>query len=113
MLEDVKALPINVKLSDTLLLSEEYKLYEDKQIKIEKALDTGIEIQAFVIKQNPRLWKELVKYFTADNTLTQMRLDILSKFSDGRLQLPSEKQAKIIYELHNRAFKEGFVLSPQ
>jgi hypothetical protein len=111
--EDVMALPINVKLSDTLLLSEEYKFYVDKQVKIEKALDTGIEIQTFVITQSPRLWKELVKYFTADNTLTQMQLDILSKFSEGRLQLPSEKQAKIIYELHNRAFKEGFVLSQQ
>lgn len=106
---EVKGLPINLTIDDDLLINSDEKMYMAKSAKVEKALDAGIEIQTFVISQKPAVWLELVKYFSADNDLSQMQTDILSKFANGRLALPSEKQSKVIYDLYNKAIGEGFV----
>jgi hypothetical protein len=109
--KEVKELPVSVILDQRLLLNEDENLYIAKNAKAEKRLDSGIEIQAFVITQNPLMWKNLLIYYTPDNGASQMQLDILNKFANGRLTLPSEKQSKIIYELYNKAIREGFVFT--
>jgi hypothetical protein len=107
--KEIKGLIIDERIDPRLLVNDEEKLYVAKTAKAEKRLDTGIEIQTFVISQKPLLWKQLSAYFTPDSGASQMQLDILSKFASGRLQLPSEKQSKIIYELYYKALNEGFV----
>lgn len=108
---EVKALPINIVVDERLLINNDEKLYMAKSAKVEKSLDNGIEIQSFVITQKPTIWKELVKYFDTDSNLSQMQMDVLSKFANGRLPLPSEKQSKVIYDLYNTAISEGFVFN--
>ena len=108
---EVKALPIHTHIDERLLINNDEILYIAKSAKVEKLLDNGIEIQSFVVTQKPAMWKELVKYFTTDSNISQMQMDILSKFANGRLALPSEKQAKVIYDLHNAAISEGFVFN--
>lgn len=108
---EIKALPINVEVDQRLLIDNDEKSYITKSAKVEKSLDNGIEIQSFVITQKPAMWKELVKYFNTDSNLSQMQMDILTKFANGRLSLPSEKQAKVIYDLYNTAVTEGFVFN--
>lgn len=109
--KEIKELIIDVTIDPRLLVNDEEKLYVAKTAKAEKRLDSGIEIQTFVISQKPLLWKQLSAYFTPDSGASQMQLDILSKFASGRLPLPSEKQSKIIYELYNKALNEGFVFN--
>ena len=38
-----------------------------------------------------------------------MQKDILNKYAQGILKLPSEKQSKILYDLYTLAKKEGFI----
>ena len=39
-----------------------------------------------------------------------MELDILTKYCDGRLKIPSEKQSQKLYNLYERALSDGVVL---
>lgn len=110
--EDIKALPLNVAISEELLIDGEIKLFMAKDEKKAKLLDNGIEIQSFVVTQDANLWREVVKYFRIDNNISQMQMDILNKYATGSLSFPSEKQARIIYDLYNKALKEGFIYNP-
>ena len=110
--DEIKSLAIGIEIDRSLLINNEDKLYIAKSEKKEKALDNGIEIQTFVVSQKPSLWKELVDYYLIDKNISSMQMDILKKLSQGRLQLPSEKQARIIYDLYSVAVKEGFVSKP-
>lgn len=73
-------------------------------------MDTGIEIQAFIIKIENNKRDKLLEYYQKDNDMSPMKLDILNKYCSGSLPLPSEKQSKILWELHNQALNEGLVL---
>jgi hypothetical protein len=44
------------------LVNKEDEQYREKSAKQEKKLDTGIEIQAFVIKLSRRKWLKLLEY---------------------------------------------------
>jgi len=109
--KEVKELIIDVTIDTRLLVNNEEKLYIAKSAKNEKRLDSGIEIQTFVINQKTTVWKELYTYFKSDSSVSQMQLDILGKYANGILKIPSEKQSKIIYELYNKAINEGFIFS--
>jgi len=109
--KEVKELIIDVTIDYRLLVNDEEKLYVAKSAKSEKRLDSGIEIQTFVISQKSTVWKELFTYFKSDSDVSQMQLDILGKYANGSLKFPSEKQSKIIYELYNKAINEGFIFS--
>lgn len=110
--EEIKLLPIDFEISTELLIDDEIKLFMAKDEKKTKLLDNGIEIQSFVVTQNANLWKELIKYFRIDNNISQMQMDILNKYATGSLAFPSEKQAKVIYDLYNKALSEGFIYNP-
>jgi len=109
--DEVKALKIDINIDERLLINKEDIFYIAKSAKVEKSLDSGIEIQSFVVTQNPNLWKSLVKYYGIDNNISQMQMDILSKYANGRLTLPTEKQSKVIYDLYNAAISEGFIFN--
>lgn len=107
--DEVKALYFEIKIPDSLLVDNEEKIYETKSDRKEKELDNGIEIQTFVITQKQILWKELNEYFSNDENISIMQKDILNKYAQGILKLPSEKQSKILYDLYTLAKKEGFI----
>lgn len=109
--KEVKDLIIDLSIDPRLLLDEEDKIFVNKSAKAEKLLDNGIEIQTFVITQKSDLWKALLAYFPPESGVSQMQLDILNKYANGRIVLPSEKQSRIIYDLYNKAVSEGFIFS--
>lgn len=106
---EVKNINLVIDLKD-LLIKKEDEQYIKKSSKKIKKLDTGIEIQSFVIQLKKEDWLKLQEYYQKDDTISPMKLDILSKYCAGVLLFPSVKQAKILYELHNKAIDEGFVL---
>ncbi|KAF3982399.1 MAG: hypothetical protein HFP78_01930 [Methylococcales symbiont of Hymedesmia sp. n. MRB-2018] len=52
-----------------------------------------------------------VSYYQKDDEISSMQRDILKKYCIGSLSLPSEKQAKILYQLYNKAIAEGVMPS--
>lgn len=94
-------------IDDSLLIDKEDEQYLKKTAKKEKKLDTGIEIQTFILQLKIDIKTKLLEYYQKDNEVSPMKFDILKKYCSGVLFLPSEKQSKILYELYNTAVKEG------
>ena len=58
-------------------------------------------------------WNKLLKYYEKDKMKSQippMQLDILTKYTNGLMILPSPKQSKVLYQLYENAINEGVVL---
>ncbi|MGA4462472.1 AIPR family protein [Bacillus bombysepticus] len=108
---DVRSIEIELlPIKDMVLTTEETK-YEQKLERKQKNLDNGIEIQAFVIQTNFEYWNQLFGYYmNSDNlrSLTITQRDILRKYVEGKLPLPSEKQARVLYSLYQKAIQEGW-----
>ncbi|MCC2385646.1 AIPR family protein [Bacillus cereus] len=108
---DVRSIEIELlPIKDMVLTTEETK-YEQKLERKQKNLDNGIEIQAFVIQTNFEYWNQLFGYYmNSDNlrSLTITQRDILRKYAEGKLPLPSEKQARVLYSLYQKAIQEGW-----
>ena len=108
--ESVKKLNLDIDLNQELLIDKEKKQSIKKEDRALKKLDSGIEIQTFIVTSPKKDWENLVSYFNDDDEITQMQKDILKKFVTGVLSLPSEKQSKVLYDLYNKALDEGFII---
>ncbi len=107
--ESVKKLNLQININQELLIDKEEKQSIKKENRVLKKLDSGIEIQTFVVESPKEHWKKLTNYFNDNDEITQMQKDILKKFTIGVLSLPSEKQSKVLYDLYNKALEEGFI----
>jgi hypothetical protein len=108
---DIRGIDIELLPIKKMLITTEEAKYEEKSGKREKELDTGIEIQSFVVKTNFENWIQLYSYYMSNNnfrSLTITQRDILKKYTEGRIGLPSEKQSKVLYALYSKAVKEGW-----
>ncbi|WP_226672096.1 AIPR family protein [Rossellomorea aquimaris] len=108
---DIKGIDIELLPIKKLLITTEEARYEEKSGKREKELDTGIEIQSFVVKTDFEKWIHLYSYYMSNHnfrSLTITQRDILAKYTEGRIGLPSEKQSKVLYALYQKAVKEGW-----
>ncbi len=111
--ERIKTLEIKVDIDSFLLIDKEEEKYNKKEEKEEKKLDTSIEIESFVINLKKEKWKKLLDYYQKDEikfSISPMQIDILNKYVQGYLILPSPKQAKILYQLYIDALNDGCVL---
>jgi hypothetical protein len=109
--ERVKNMYLDVFVRESLLIDSENLKYTKKEDKKTKQLESGIEMQTFVVTLDQQVWSALLNYYkkhAATSTLSSTQLDILHKMSLGALGLPSEKQSKILYQLHKKAEEEGF-----
>jgi hypothetical protein len=108
---DIRGIDIELLPIKKMLITTEEAKYEEKSGKREKELDTGIEIQSFVVKTNFENWIQLYSYYMSNHnfrSLTITQRDILKKYTEGRIGLPSEKQSKVLYALYQKAVKEGW-----
>jgi len=105
--ESVKKLDLKINLDQGLLIDKAEKQSIIKEDRALKKLDSGIEIQTFVVESPKKHWEKLASYFNDHDEITQMQKDILKKFITGVLSAPSEKQSKILYNLYNTALNEG------
>lgn len=110
----VKELDIDLGDVDAeLFIDEEENKFVEKENKAVKAVDKGIDMQIFVINTKKSNWEQLYDYYYNSKSVTNlssMQLDILKNMSIGRIQLPSEKQSKILYKIYSDAVNEGIVL---
>ena len=105
---DVRSIEIELlPIKDMVLTTEETK-YEQKLERKQKNLDNGIEIQAFVIQTNFEYWNQLFGYYmNSDNlrSLTITQRDILRKYVEGKLPLPSENRQECYIRYIRKPFK--------
>lgn len=109
--KDVSTIELDLSPLRKLVITKEEEKFEQKSGKKEKELDSGIEIQAFVIRTNFEHWVQLQGYYLSNNnirSLTITQRDILKKYTEGKIPLPSEKQSKVLYALYQKAIKEGW-----
>lgn len=112
--DNVRDLDLPLVIDPKLLVSKEEDRYKEKVDKTEKALESGIQMQEFVVLAAPETWGKLVEYYTksgAGAAISGTQLDILTKMSRGSLGLPSEKQSRILYQLYHQAISQGFVIA--
>ncbi|CAM4047754.1 abortive phage infection protein [Bacillus luti] len=108
---DVRNIEIELLPIKKMVLTTEETKYEQKLERKQKNLDNGIEIQTFVVQTNFEYWIQLFGYYmSSDNlrSLTITQRDILRKYVEGKLPLPSEKQARVLYSLYQKAIQEGW-----
>lgn len=106
---DVRSIEFDLSLLKNLVITNDEAKYEQKSGKKEKDLDSGIEIQAFVIQTKFEHWVQLQGYYLSNiRSLTITQRDILKKYTEGRIPLPSEKQSKVLYALYQKAKKDGW-----
>jgi len=108
--DKVKTLEISVTINKSLLIGKVKQQYSKRKEKKEKKLLNGIKIQAFVVESEKEMWKKLFDHYEKyrdSSGVSPMQMDILEKMSHGALKPPSEKQAKILYQLYERAEEEG------
>ena len=109
---EVSSIDIDIKPIKKMFKSTEEFKYEQKSEKQLKELDNGIEIQAFVIQSPTEHWLQLFGYYMEIGrfkSLSMTQRDILKKYSEGKISLPSEKQSKVLYNLYQKAVKDGWV----
>lgn len=109
--DSTKNLNIDLDFDEEILTSKEEEKYIKKEARKDKKLDNSIEIQSFVIRF--KNWNKILEYYSKDEIKSQISLkefDILSKYVNHDINLPSEKQSKILYDLYNNAIKDGFIV---
>lgn len=107
----VKQKEMNIILPEILIntqLETQYIQREEREIK---RVDKGIEFQSFVVTTNFESWQDLFTYYNRpenrkDLSITQR--DILLKFTEGKISLPSEKQSKILFDTYQKAVEIGW-----
>ncbi len=110
--EKVKLLDIDLEFDNGLLIDKVEKDTRKKYEKKDQKLLKGIEIQIFVTSTPLSTWQQVYHYFEREKFegVTQTDIEILSKFVQGRLTLPTEKQSLHLYNLYNKVLSEGYEL---
>jgi hypothetical protein len=111
--QSVQAIDLGVSIDTSLLINKEQQKYNKRKEKKNKRIDHHIEVQAFVVTTDDGTWMKIFEYYQkhkSTSRLSPMQMDILRKKSTGRLQVPSEKQSKILYKLYEQAESEGLNL---
>ncbi|MDA8229574.1 MAG: AIPR family protein [Desulfitobacterium hafniense] len=110
--ETIKLMNLGITIDDQLLVDKEEQKFHKREDRKDKKLDNSIEIQMFVVKTDSRIWGHLYEYYKkyeATSNISGTQLDILEKMAKGKLLPPSEKQSKILYQLYEKAEKDGAI----
>ncbi|WP_419802126.1 AIPR family protein [Mucilaginibacter sp.] len=109
--ESVQEIDIEFPEEDPrLFIFREDKNFKAKDAKETKAVDKGIDAQIFVMKVSSNDWNVILNYYSnykGIKNLSSMHLDVLAKMAGGKINLPSEKQAKILSQIYESAKMEG------
>lgn len=108
--DNLRKIKLDIYIDESLLIDKEDEKYNKIEERKEKRLETGIEMQVFVVNTKIQSWKMLYdhyKKYQLTSKISRMQLDILRKMAIGGLQPPSEKQSSILYKLYKNAKEEG------
>ena len=110
--ETVKSLELNVALPKEFLINKEEQKDTIREEKKNKKMDTGIEMQIFVVNVEPEIWIKLLSHYHKYKDtaiISPKQFSLLEKMTHGLLQPPSERQSKILYEIYIKAEEEGII----
>lgn len=99
---------IDSKVSDYILTNNELK-DEKAAGRRERAMTSGIEVQAEVVKKGQEYWKKAIQWGKAKKMLNEVEISFLTaatKMEYGRI--PSEKQCQRIMNIEAKLLDEGF-----
>lgn len=98
-----------LSLLDKVLRDIQDSHYEKRQAKKAQKELSGIQIQTFIVELQADDLKKLYDYYKTNRQGVSPRaFDILQKYATGRLAgIPTERQAKQIYDLYKKAKDEG------
>ena len=111
----VKNMSLRINIPASLLLNKEEQHYIKQEEKKEKQLIHGIEMQSFAVQTPQESWQKLFGYYDdlkkeKNLNITENHFDLLRKMADGRIIVPTEKQAKVLYTLYYEAKNDAFVI---
>jgi hypothetical protein len=112
---NVKKMSLNIEIPSSLLIDKEERFYIKQEAKKEKQLTRGIEIQSFVVQTPHEFWQKLFNYYNdlkveKNLSISENHFDLLRKMANGRIALPSERQAKVLYKLYNDAKNDAYII---
>jgi hypothetical protein len=108
--EKIKKMDLDLFISPKILVNKEEVVYQKIEEKKTKQLESGIEMQVFVIGKDQETWNKIYQHYQKygiGSAVSATQLDILHKMALGHIVLPSEKQSKILYQLYEKAASEG------
>ncbi|MFT9494161.1 AIPR family protein, partial [Anaerosolibacter sp.] len=110
--EVIKQMKLSIDIDNNLLINKEEDKVNKREERKDKKLDNSIEIQMFVVNADKEIWINLYKHFKkyrATSKISSTQLDILEKMAQNYLVPPSEKQARVLYQLYEKGAKEGVI----
>lgn len=109
--ESVKKILVYDEIDESLLKYKEEEKYEKREDKKDKIILQGIEMQIFVMEAPILHWKNLYNYFAEDKFIgmSSTETGVLKSMANNEIMMPTERQSKVLYNLYEKAIKEGFV----
>jgi hypothetical protein len=101
-------------LDERLFIHRDEKNYKVKESKDSKALEQSVDNQIFVLNVDSQSWNLIYDHYRTYkgiSTLSTMQLGVLEKMASSKISVPSEKQAKILFQIYKAAKDEGLELT--
>lgn len=113
--EHVKKIDISQEIQpiiDRYNIEQDELYFINKEEKKRKQQDDAIYMQSIVITIKYEVWKKIYDYFKDNkSSLSSIEYGVLVSYISGRMRNgPSEKQAKVLYNLYKRAEELGLNL---
>ena len=104
--EEVKKIDLSLSIPERFLKNKEEVMYEKKEEKSLKKLDSSIEKQAFVVELGIEKWKQIFEYCSKDENkkgLTESSMRSLSSIANKRDYYPAtDKQINELFKIYER-----------
>ncbi|MEK5377288.1 AIPR family protein [Paenibacillus sp. FSL P2-0173] len=110
--ERIQKLDLGIELDNSLLIKKEESKYIKREVRKDKKLTSGIEVQIFVVNMQRQVWTKMLEHFIkyqSVSNVSRLQMDILEKMAVGSLGAPSEKQSKVLNLLYEKAINEGII----
>jgi len=79
-------------------LEKEEAIYIKREARTNQEIDNSFRMQEVFLKINSKLWKKIREY-ELELSLSQTEHSILESMTNGKITLPSPKQAKVLYNI--------------
>lgn len=102
---------LSINLSEDLrkeLIYADKAREEEHNAELVQRIQSGIEIQAYVIKKGAKHWARLLEWATENKAFNSQQMSIVESACFIPKRLPSEKQAIVIKKLEEQAIQDGF-----
>ena len=100
-------LSLNQNLSNELIDGDEIE-YLEKGAEKDQRIDTGINVQTYVIEKGADYWKQVKCFNINIQLLSPKEMSVLDVACSIPTSIPSEKQSGILIDIEKKIIEEGF-----